>query len=169
MTLVPLRAMLWRRVNRATFDTLHGNSPGQYHITLTASPAVASFVAALPKYELTELGGYTVDLPIEPFDGTDPVLAETLRIRYMGGQSQRKDWNIPAQRPETAYTLWRPGRGVPAKKTFAQKRRDFILVLLDANHHYHARFIRDESFAKLPHEVQDLLNESQFGVKTWET
>jgi hypothetical protein len=167
MPLVPLKALLWRRVNNATFQTLNDLSPGQYDIRLTKNPDIAKFFSDLPTHAPTSLGGYTIDVSLEPFDGPDPVPATTLQVRFMGEDSERADWYIRSQRRETAYPLWRPTRGVPS--TFNASRRDFVVLLRDTAGNFHARFIHEESFAKLPNDVQSALLGKQLGVKEWQT
>src|SRR5690348_2329683 len=129
MALIELKAILWRRVLQATFDTLTGVSAGQYHIALTTAPEIEAFFTGLPRRDATDRGGYVIDVPIAAFDGNPPVDATTLVVRYMGPESERKDWYIRAQRPDNAYPLWRVGRGVAA--TFNDERRDFVLLLRD--------------------------------------
>ncbi len=165
MGLAALEAMLWRRVNKATFDSLAGASPGQYDIRLTASPDIAVFFVGLPTRDATELGGDSIDLTIEPFDGLDPVPRQELEIRYMGARSARKDWNIPSQRPETAYPLWRLGSR--AAYTFDATRRDFVLILRDRGDNFHARSVTEETFAHLPETVSTLLLSKEVGVCRW--
>lgn len=162
MALIRLKAILWRRANKATFDTLRGNSGGQYDIRLNKDPALLEFFAGLAQHDPTELGGYTIDVPIHAHDGPDPVGETTLQVRFMGQESDREDWYIRAQRPDTAYPLWRPGRGVPA--TFDSERRDFVLVLRDVNDQFHARWISDEAFDSLPGALRSRMLEKQTGV-----
>ena len=162
MALVELKAILWRRVLQATFDTLKGLSPGQYHIALTTATDIEAFFTGLPQRDPTDLGGYEVDVPIASFEGTPPVDPTTLVVRYMGPRSERKDWYIRAQRPETAYPLWREGRGVPA--AFNGERRDFVLLLRDVHDQVHARWIADEHFDSLPEQLRNRMIASQIGV-----
>lgn len=150
-----VKALLWRICNQATFDSLHGKSKGQYDIRLTSKPAVAEFFQGLPHEEATELGGYTIQVPITAFSGPDPVPESTLAVRYMGPNSERKDWNIPAQRPETAYPLWRPGRGVP--DTFEAAAKDYVLLVRDVKGGFHARWLRGANLASLPANVREAI------------
>jgi hypothetical protein len=80
----------------------------------------------------------------------------------MGADSERRDWNIPSQRPETAYSLWRSGRGVQTQ--FDETRRDFVLLLRDTNDQFHARWIRDESFDQVPERLRALMLSKPIGV-----
>jgi hypothetical protein len=157
-----VEAVLWRRWNQAVHDTLHGISQGQYDIRLTSLPAVGEFLAGLPRVEPTEMGGFTMRVPIAPLDSNDPVAQTELGIRFMGQQSQRADWYIRAQRPETAYPLWRPGRGVP--DTYDATKREFLLLVRDHEHRFHARWVHDESFDSLPRELRESCLSSTVGV-----
>jgi hypothetical protein len=162
MALIELKAVLWRRVNEATFDTLIGDSRGQYDIRLTTDPDVERFFEGLAQHDPTDKGGYTIDVPIAPFEGEDPVDAAVLQVRYMGPESIRKDWYIRAQRPETAYPLWRPGRGLPT--TFVEGKRDFVILVRDINDKFHARWISDEAFDQLPKQLRSLMLSKHIGV-----
>ncbi len=125
--------LLWRKTNQATLDTLNGRSGGQYDIRLARGDEFAEFFSGLPLSELTEHGGYTLTVPISQAPQPLGVPAQSLRVRFMGPQSKRRDWNIPSQRPETAYPLWRPdsvGRDTEAVDTdyvFFDSRRRFAV------------------------------------------
>lgn len=159
---IRVEGLLWRICNQATFDSLHGKSKGQYDIRLSSKPAVAEFFAGLAQEEPTELGGYTVHVPIAAFDGPNPVPASTLDVRYMGPKSERKDWNIPTQRPETAYPLWRPGRGVP--DTLEAAAKDYVLIVRDVDDAFHGRWLRGANLASLPGNVREAILAETVGV-----
>jgi 5-methylcytosine-specific restriction enzyme B len=159
-----LSAILFRRVNKATVDTLIGKSTGQYHITIGSSDDVADFLNNLPRSEENARGGFTIEVPIEPYEGTDPVPAQTLLIRSMGEQSSRGDWNIPAQRPKTAYPLWRVGRGLPSGTTTAPHPPHYIALAKDTDGRFHARWLTPESFALLPEEIKNMAQAKEVGV-----
>jgi hypothetical protein len=159
---VAVKALLWRICNQATFDSLHGQSRGQYDIRLTTNRKVGDFFSGLPQDEATALGGYTLHVPIAAFDGPDPVGAATLDVRYMGANSERKDWNIPSQRPETAYPLWRAGRGVP--DAFESAAKDYVLLVRDVNDHFHARWLRGTNLASLPANVREAILAEPVGM-----
>lgn len=157
-----VKGLLWRICNQATFDSLHGKSRGQYDIRLTSKPAIADFFQGLRQEEPTELGGYTLQVPIAAFDGPNPVAAASLAVRYMGPSSERKDWNIPAQRPETAYPLWRPGRGVP--DTIEAAAKDYVVLVLDVKGRFHARWLPGTNLASLPANVREAILAETVGV-----
>src|SRR4051794_19246600 len=156
--------MLWRRVNDATFQTLTGKCIGQYDIRLTKNPDVAGFFSALPTYDATSLGGYPVDAPIEPFVGPNPVPASILKVRFMGEGSERRDWYIRAQRPDSAYPLWRPGRAFPSNYEPQGTDRKFIIVARDVNGRFHARWINEAEFAHLPERLRGQMESEDVGI-----
>jgi hypothetical protein len=156
------KALLWRICNQATFDSLHGRSQGQYDIRLTTKPLIGEFFAGLKQDAPTSLGGYTLRVPIAAFEGPNSVPPMVLDVRYMGPRSERKDWNIPAQRPETAYPLWRPGRGVP--KTSEAAAKDYVLLVRDVNDAFHARWLRGANLSSLPANVREAILAETVGV-----
>ncbi len=156
-------AILWRKCNQATFDSLNGNSNGQYDIRL-ARRDFEQFFLGVPHTGTTALGGYDVVVPLQPYTGAQPVAATPLTIRFMGEQSARKDWNIPSQRPDTAYPLWRAGRGVSTN--FNANAREYVLIIRDVDGNFHARWIRDADFASLPAIVQQIMESSEVNWRT---
>jgi hypothetical protein len=155
-------AILWRQANKATLDTLNGLSEGQYDIRLGADLRIAEFFQGLPRKEPTGLGGYTIDVPVHPFEGVDAVGVEVLGIRYMGPQSQRKDWYIRAQRPLTAYPLWRPGRAFVGHGEEAGS--DFLVLIRDENGALHARWLRSTDMERVPATIAASLRTEEVGV-----
>ncbi len=156
----PIDAILWRRANRATLDTLLGQSRGQYHITLQTHE-YTQFFKGISKKAPTSLGGFDLEIPIEPFTGANPVPTEVVVIRFMGDSSTRKDWNIPSQRPETAYPLWRPERAFRSVKDAGDL--EYLVIARDVESGFHARWIRTDDFAFLPDTVQKLLKTHDAG------
>lgn len=150
--LVRVDAILWRRCNTATIDTLLGLSRGQYHITLQTH-SYDEFFVGLAKHNPTDLGGHEYHVPIASFTGTSPVPERTLVVRYMGPRSARQDWNISAQRPDTAYELWRPDRGFIDRASAGD--RDFLVIIRDGTQNFHARWIRSVDFPVLPPVIQE--------------
>jgi 5-methylcytosine-specific restriction protein B len=155
-------AILWRKCNKATFDSLNDLSDGQYDIRLTKND-YEHFFLALPPVDQTDLGGYSLYVPLEPFVGPQAVAATEIKVRFMGEKSGRKDWNIPSQRRATAYALWRQGRGV--SKAFNEKAQEFMLIIRDIDGKFHARWIHDRDFTALPLAVQQVLNSKEAGWK----
>lgn len=158
--IVQVSAILWRKYNKATVDTLNDRSDGQFHIALPKRD-YENFFIGVSKTNQTPRGGFNLEVPIEPFTGSDPVPAETLVVRSMGVDSKRGDWNIPSQRSNTAYPLWRPNRGTPT--TFDESRSEFLLIARDVRGKFHARWIQHASFAGLPQTIQDILNSDNAG------
>jgi len=158
--LVQVTAILWRKCYKATIDTLNDRSKGQFHIALPQRNYEEFFVG-VPKKDETSRGGFTLDVPIEPFSGSEPVGAETLSVRFMGEESGRGDWNIPSQRSATAYPLWRPNRGAPTE--FDSDAREYLVIVRDVQSKFHARWIQDAYFDALPPDIQDILNSDNAG------
>lgn len=157
--LKPIKAFLWRKCEKATLDTLNGISAGQYHIALSTED-FNDFFDGLPRINLTEKGGFDIKVPLQPFTGTDPIGAAEITVRYMGPKSARKDWNIPAQRPETAYELWRKGRGfLPESSDFS----DYIVIARDIDNCFHARWIRSADFNALPSIMKQAIQKNHTG------
>lgn len=153
-------AILWRKCNKATFDTLNDSSAGQYDIRLTRRD-YEKFFLGVAKADETELGGYTLNVVLEPFTGPSPVALTTIKVRFMGELSGRKDWNIPSQRQGTAYPLWRPGRGVGT--TFTADANEFMLIIRDVDGKFHARWIHHADFSALPDNIKTMLSENEVG------
>jgi 5-methylcytosine-specific restriction enzyme B len=165
-----ISSILWRKVNQATLDTLRGESGGQYHITLTAEKKIAEFFDGLEQSDPTDKGGYTLKVPLLAYDGESPIDAMTLDVRFMGDMSARKDWNIPSQRPETAYPLWRLGRTLPTGKSTIDSGDQYIILLArDTKGKYHARMVDLAVTPKIPEEFVQMMKASDFGIWKSET
>jgi 5-methylcytosine-specific restriction protein B len=163
MALVKVAAIMWRKLNKANVDTLAGRSNGQYHLTLGTPTWLDSFFSSLPQTPEGSNGGYVYQVPLEPFDGENPVAAEQLTVKFMGDGSARKDWNVPAQRPTTAYPLWRMGRGLPVDHVYAATDQHWVVIVKDDQNRYHARWINPAIFATLPPDLQQRLAGSDIG------
>ena len=164
MAYVPVAAIMWRWCNQATYDTLHGNSGGQYHIAIPDSAAIHEFFEGVPQSP-TDLNGFEMNVPLAPFEGEPPVPAQALPVRFMGPDSSRKDWNIRSQRPETAYPLWRPGRGVP--ETYDGSWHEYLVLARDRDHAFHARWISTAAFGRLPEWVRQTLSSKKYGARSY--
>jgi 5-methylcytosine-specific restriction enzyme B len=158
-----IKGVLWRRVLQATIDTLQDASKGQFHIALTANPLISVFFDGLPKQKPTQNGGYELEVPIAAYDGPSPVTGQTLTIRYMGKNSARRDWNIPSQRSDTAYPLWRPGRAFPVGKP-PSPGVDTIILVRDQHDRFHARWLKAANVATLPQPLRDEIMRDEAGV-----
>lgn len=165
MARYPIVAILWRRVNQATFDTLRGESRGQYDIRLTTLTELESFFEGIERSDPTPHGGYDLLVKVAAFEGPDPVDETTLRIHYMGPGSGRKDWYIASQRPDTAYPLWRAGRAFDPE-TFEPGGLDFVVLIRDEHNAFHARWISAQDFSRLPPELQQRFQEREIGIWT---
>lgn len=155
-----LDAFLWRSCNSATLDTLLGVSDGQYHIALPRRD-FENFFRGLPRQNPTKKGGYEFTVQLQPFSGHDPVELTEIVVRHMGPESERKDWNIRAQRPESAYALWRQHRGFASRQSVSDK--DFIVIARDTDNGFHGRWIRSADFNALPAVMKGLMNSSEAG------
>lgn len=122
---------------------------------------LAGFLGDLPRRDETNLGGYYVDIPIQPFDGDPNVPEATLRLKYMGSQSQRKDWLFPGQATDP-YPLWAPGRGAPAE--WDEGANEYIVLIRDDQARFHARW--QSGTEDLPEPLRQLLEATPSGV--WE-
>ena len=168
MAIKKVSSILWRRVNQATINTLIGQSRGQYDIRLTSSVDLTSFFEGIEPHDMTDLGGFTMDVPIEPYEGQDPVPEEILNVRFMGEQASRsRDWYIRAQRPNSAYLLWRPGRAFDANAALDSVNPPYIYIIKDIDNKYHARWISGENLSLLPQEVQGLFQSMDVGTHTF--
>jgi hypothetical protein len=155
-----LDGFLWRSCNRATLDTLLGVSSGQYHIALPKRD-FSPFFRGLSAQNPTERGGFEFMVPIQPFSGSNPVEQRTIVVRYLGLESERKDWNIRAQRPDSAYELWRENRGFVSRQSVGDN--DFIVIARDTDNGFHGRWIRSADFNALPEEMRKPMINSEAG------
>jgi len=164
-----IEALLWRRVNKATYDSLKGISRGQYDIRLGRTPNYESFFMGIDPTNETDLGGFDLVIPIAPFEGEDPAQETTIIIRYMGPESQRKDWYIRAQRPDTAYPLWAPGRGFPTDYQHSDGDSPYVFIIRTVDRRFHARMVSREDLGHFPEMVRKLCRSEDFGVKFFAT
>jgi 5-methylcytosine-specific restriction enzyme B len=159
-----ISSILWRKVNKATVDTLTGRSRGQYDIRLTQPPGISEFFRSVERKDLTPLGGFSLYPILEPFEGVSPVLRQPIKVRYMGDRSERRDWNIPSQRPETAYPLWRQGRGLPTGTTKPPSPPHYIIIARDTEDKFHARWLNDKGVQGLPGDMKKMMQKSEVGI-----
>ncbi len=109
------------------------------------------------------MGGFEVDLPIFAMDGPRPVSATTLSLAFIGDQSKRRDWRIPSQRPDTAYALWRKGRGCPDVADTANVDA-FLLIARDDQGDFHARWLAGEDLELVPPVVAERIRGQDVAV-----
>lgn len=153
-------ALLWRRCQKATLDTLLGESRGQYHIALPDRDYDKFFFNISP-INRTSIGGFDIPVTLAPFLGPMAIPASQITFHYLGDESQRKDWNIQSQRPNTAYPLWRQGRGFLDREHVGD--RDYIVIARDVDGMYHGRWLRSDVFLSLPETVRNVLKGSDAG------
>ena len=161
MPMLKVTGVFWRRINSASHRTLHNDNDGQYHITVpkAVDGPLRSFLGELPQRDHTPLGGFIIDIPIERFEGEPPVEAQDLAIKYMGPDSQRGDWNFPAQATDP-YPLWAPGRGVSDE--FDPEAPEYLMLVRDENGGFHARWQRGVD--DLPEPLRDKITAEESGV-----
>lgn len=157
---VPIDAFLWRNANTATVDTLIGESRGQYDIRLSSTD-FTEFFKGLTQTNHTNLGGFEIAVPVAEFDGPMSAATQELIIRFMGKDSARKDWYIRAQRPDTAYDLWRHKRGFTSSNSVGPN--DYLILARDIHKKYHARWIRSADFKDLPDRMKTNIKPNQAG------
>jgi DNA polymerase III delta prime subunit len=160
-----IEALLWRRVNKATYDSLKGFSQGQYDIRLGGTPDYRSFFKGVEPTNQTQLGGFELPVVIAAFEGDPPVAESTITVRYMGPESARQDWYIRAQRPESAYELWRPGRGFPSSYQHSDKDSPYIFIARTVDGRFHARMVSYDDLDGFPESVQRLFRSDVFGIR----
>src|SRR5690349_7549922 len=145
MSRIQVAAVLWRKMKDANFDTLSGLSRGQYDIRLGRDDLVEKFFDGIVQHNKTAIGGYELNVPVSAYTGENPVPATQLKVRFMGAGSERRDWNIPSQRPDTAYPLWRLSRG---KRDRAAE--NYVVLVRDIAGNFHARWLDGPALLALP-------------------
>ncbi|MCM1175193.1 MAG: AAA family ATPase [Blautia sp.] len=162
--MVYVHSVLWRNFNQATIDTLSGKSAGQYDIRLGAKSGYTDFFEGVPHKNLTSLGGYELKIKLEEvIDSSEQVVCEEkeLTVRYMGGKSTRKDWNIPSQRPETAYPMWIQSGRYPGKKD----EKSYILLIRSTAGKFYGRILLSDEVNTLPDVLKDAIGKNKdFGI-----
>ena len=155
-----ISGIVWRNLNKATFDTLNNRSPGQYDIRL-GSADYSAFFDGLPRENATNIGGFSLTVPLTSFPTADTGASTPLVVRYMGNDSSRRDWNIPSQRSATAYSLWRPDRRLPD----APSDKSFLVLLKTYSGKYYGRLILARELDYLPEDLKDLLLSNERGCR----
>ncbi len=154
--------LLWRLANQSTLDTLRDKSPGQYDIRLGRSTAVAEFFSDLPR--IVDHKGFKIELTTErlPLVDKEEIPPYELVVRRMSEKSKRSaEWYIRAQRSDSAYPLWRPGRG-PEKHL--KPDRDHVLLIRTGNDLFYAGWLRKAHRRHIPIEVRRGLEGRPIGV-----
>lgn len=162
-----IKSILWRKINKSTFDTLQGNSAGQYDIRL-GTGITEDFISGLDKNNFTEKGGFTVEVQLAAYNDLldqDLSVPETsLVLKFMGNDSKRKDWNIPSQRPDSAYELWRPSRRLPNDIP----NNGYLCIIRAEDDTFHARLILDDEFDNIPLILKLNMPKSDSGCMTFD-
>lgn len=155
-----VHSILWRNYNQATIDTLTGKSAGQYDIRLGAKAGFKDFFAGLKQENPTELGGYDINIKMEEVkDFSSNVICEEkeLTVRFMGENSKRKDWNIPSQRPETAYPIWLQDGRFPGKTD----EGSYVLIIRTTSGKFHGRILLSDEIDSLPELVKSEIDKNK--------
>jgi 5-methylcytosine-specific restriction protein B len=85
-----------------------------------------------------------------------------VNIRYMGAQSSRADYNLPAQQTNT-YPLWSPSRSF-SEPDGSGSIGDVLALVKDSTGAFHARWIRKADFGFLPPALSVQLKSKKGGV-----
>lgn len=156
--MVPIRAILFRRITNTDFQALNGETRGQYDVRLTSDPEIGGFFSGLKEEAPTERGGWSKSVPFEPFEGADPVAARFHKLGFYGPEGARpNNYYFASQRPDTAYPLWRVGRAFPAHSAYEDVAGAVLVVVRDIEDRYHARWVRRDNVGTLPSVVQEVL------------
>jgi 5-methylcytosine-specific restriction enzyme B len=159
-----VKSVLWRKLNQATLDTLRGKSSGQYHVTLGATLNLDGFLNAFIPRNPTEKKGYEYKVALEPYNDLIPansIGSSDLTIKYMGEESARADWNIPAQRPSTAYPMWNVQRRVPPTGTLSSS---FLCIIRTQDDKYYGRLILEDEINNVPLSLRSKMLEKEMGI-----
>jgi hypothetical protein len=153
--------LLWRKVEKATLDSLNGISGGQYHIALARPPGIEDFFSGLPQLP-KKFKGYSVQVPLEAAPGPPSVPAQALTVYFNGWDASRREWRIPSQRPASAYPLWRPGVGPQPGTPLGD---DMVVLLRDENDLFHARWLYLSERGQLPAILRGAIGAAETGVR----
>lgn len=155
---VPIEAILFVRVNRVSWQAMNGELRGQYDLRIASKPEISTFFDSVPTSEKTDLGGWLRNVPIEAFDGPDPVSERTIPLRYGGQESSRRDYYFPSQKVDgdRAYPLWSPRRVAGSiGRPYEEIEGALALVLRDVNDGFHARWVPADKLNELPPDLLD--------------
>jgi 5-methylcytosine-specific restriction enzyme B len=163
----PAKSIFYRRLTDTNVGALTGKHRGEYDLRLGRRiDGIREFFELFPDEDTTPLGGWTKEVVFAPYDGPSAVPRRTVRFRYMGEESQRRDYYFASQRLEDAYDLWRPGRALPVNAEYADVQGDIVVIVRDAEDSYHARYIRQEDLTFLPVGLREALESHTTGVYT---
>ena len=155
-----VHSILWRNYNQATIDTLKGKSAGQYDIRLGSKSAFLDFFEGLPQENPTDLGGYDINITIEKVEDENAVVIcdeKKLTVRFMGDRSKRKDWNIPSQRPETAYPMWIQEGRFPG----VADEGSYVILVRTTTGKFYGRILLSGEVKNLPQRLNDAIEKNK--------
>lgn len=160
---VGVAAILFARISSTNARTLLGQFKGQYDLRLGSDAAFDSFSTGVADQDPTNNGGWTRAIPIEAVEGANPVPAQALSLRFMGPQSQRKDFYFRGQ-TTSPYPLWAPSRTHAGSSAEADLIDDVALVVRDVEGRFHARWVQKADVGLLPEELRRVIASEQQGV-----
>ena len=165
---VPVEAVLFVSINRISWRAMNGQEKGQYDLRIAAKSEIGAFFESVPTTETTDLGGWLRNVPIQAFDGPEPVPARTVPLRYGGPQSGRKDYYFPSQKAggDRAYPLWSPVRVTGAVgRPYEEIEGALALIVRDIHGGFHARWVPADKVGDLPEALQErIVQEGGKGV-----
>jgi hypothetical protein len=166
MAIHRIDAILWRSYMTSTSDALWGKRSNQYYIDLPASD-YEKFFAGHAEQSTDEEKNATFRIWLEPFEGEPLVARHQIEFeKKREGVARAGSWNINGQHSDSAYPLWKSGRG--PSKPFQEmgpeeKKRNFIVIARDVEGGFHGRWIRAEDFDGLPNCIKVLLEQKTAG------
>ncbi len=163
---IPISAILFKRITDINWRALSGRERGQYDLRLGTDGEFGEFFANVPATEPTNLGGWTRRVTFQALDGSTPVPPHEIAFRFMGPESQRKDYYFASQKYDLAeaYPLWRAGHTAPLDAEFADIDGSAALVARDVNGQYHARWLVPEEVERLPEDLRTRIQSEGRGV-----
>jgi hypothetical protein len=166
MALHRIDAILWRSYMTSTSDALWGVRSNQYYIDLPASD-YETFFDGRAEQSVDQENNSTFTIRLEPFDGEPAVAQYQIEFeKKREGIARAGSWNINGQHSDTAYPLWKSGRG-PSKRFQEmepdEKKRNFIVIARDLEGKFHGRWVRAEDFDELPNCIKTLLEQKSAG------
>ncbi|MGQ0464779.1 MAG: AAA family ATPase [Sporichthyaceae bacterium] len=161
---VPVHSVLFRRLTNSNAEAFLGGNRGEYDLRYGRLPEIADFAEQFAEESPTALGGWTKNLPIEPFAGANPVPATTLRLRFMGPGGARANDTYIASQSSDPYPLWAPKRARPGAAVAEDLVGDVALVVRDGEGRLHARWVRREDVPNLPDGLRQAIVGQEKGI-----
>ncbi|GLX77715.1 hypothetical protein tinsulaeT_10550 [Thalassotalea insulae] len=190
-----LKEILWRKANTSTIDALSGASDSQQGIELGRFEVFQDFfLSGSNKTEDEIKEGFQIVVPIEPFEGEQPIDAYSLNVTFRGTEDKsRPTWYLPKQtpikkkNPEGGYPLWLNSRGfngeivevIDENGNVKQNSKgtgpkltckpdnghdDYIFLAKDFEGKVHARWLTKQELDRLPHQIRVEIESSSFGT-----